>query len=55
MPLVVVDTDTIATAEALESLQAQVHFYHPAKAERFADVLTEWLNWDVLEAAIATG
>jgi hypothetical protein len=31
-----------------------VHVYHPAKAERFADVLTEYLDWDALESAIAT-
>ena len=52
VPLLAVDTDTIATAEALESLQNHVHVHHPAKAERFADVLTERLDWDALESAI---
>lgn len=52
VPLLAVDTDTIATAEALESLQDHVHVHHPAKAERFADVLTECLDWDALESAI---
>ncbi|MDA1215511.1 MAG: DRTGG domain-containing protein [Chloroflexi bacterium] len=52
VPLLAVNTDTIATEEALESLQDHVNVHHPAKAERFAEVLTECLDWDALEAAI---
>jgi BioD-like phosphotransacetylase family protein len=52
VPLLAVDTDTITTAEALESLQDHVNVHHPAKAERFADVLMECLDWDTLESAI---
>ena len=51
VPVLVVDADTQTTAAALESVQEQVSVHHPEKTERFADLLTEHLDWGRLDSA----
>ena len=51
VPLLVVETDTLATAAALESLQERVSVHHPQKVERFALLLEERLDWGATSAA----
>ena len=51
VPLLVTETDTLATAAALESLQERVSVHHPQKVERFALLLEERLDWGATSAA----
>jgi BioD-like phosphotransacetylase family protein len=46
VPLLVVPFTTLKTAEALETIQNRVSATHLGKAERFAEVLIECINWE---------
>ena len=51
VPLMVVAQDTLAVAQALETLHEQVSVHHPGKVERFAELLDQHLDWDAANAA----
>lgn len=51
VPLMVVEGDTHATAEALGSVQQRASVHHPQKVERFAELLTDRLDWTAIERA----
>ena len=53
--LMVVETDTLATAEALESVQERGSVHHPQKVERFAALLAERLDWGAVQRAAELG
>ena len=48
VPLIQVDTDTIATAEALESLQEKAIFDHPLKQGQFMELMSRHGSWDAV-------
>ncbi len=48
VPLIQVDTDTLATAEALESLQEKALFDHPLKQGQFMELMSRHGNWDAV-------
>ncbi len=51
IPLLMVERDTHATAETLGSVQERVSVHHPRKVERFAELLTDRLDWAAAERA----
>ena len=53
VPLIQVDTDTLETAAALESLQERTQFDHPLKHDRFRDLMSRHADWDALLGAVA--
>ena len=53
VPLIQVDTDTLETAEALESLQERAQFDHPMKHDQFRDLISRHADWDALLGAVA--
>ncbi len=48
VPLIQVDTDTLATAEALESLQEKALFDHPLKQGQFMELMSRHGSWDAV-------
>ena len=48
VPLIQVDTDTMATAEALESLQEKALFDHPMKQGQFMELMSRHGSWDAV-------
>ena len=48
VPLIQVDTDTLETAEALESLQDKALFDHPVKQGQFMELMSRHGNWDAV-------
>ena len=48
VPLIQVETDTLETAEALESIQAKALFDHPVKQGQFMELMSRHGNWDVV-------
>ena len=48
VPLIQVDTDTLETAEALESIQEKALFDHPVKQGQFMELMSRHGNWDVV-------
>lgn len=52
VPLIQVQSDTLATTEALNSIQSRAEFDHPLKCERFLDQLTRSGAWDALRLAL---
>ena len=48
VPLIQVDTDTLETAEALESLQGKALFDHPVKQGQFMELMSRHSNWDAV-------
>lgn len=53
VPLIQVDTDTLETAAALESLQERTQFDHPLKHEQFRELMSRHADWDALLGALA--
>ena len=53
VPLIQVDTDTLETAAALESLQERALFDHPLKHEQFRELMSRHCDWDALRGALA--
>ena len=53
VPLIQVDTDTLETAAALESLQERTQFDHPLKHEQFRELMSRHADWDALLGAVA--
>ena len=53
VPLIQVETDTLETAAALESLQERTQFDHPLKHEQFRDLMSRHADWDALLGAVA--
>ena len=54
VPLIQVDTDTLETAAALESLQERSQFDHPLKHAQFRDLMSRHADWDALLGALAS-
>ncbi|MBI2855347.1 MAG: phosphotransacetylase family protein [Chloroflexi bacterium] len=52
VPLIQVETDTLSTAAALETIQGRALFDHPLKQERFLELLTQHGNWDAINRAL---
>ena len=52
VPVILVDTDTHATAAALETLMEKARFDHPLKLERFQELLQENLDLQALYAEL---
>ncbi len=52
VPLIQVDTDTLETAAALESLQERTQFDHPMKHEQFRELMSRHADWDALLGAV---
>ena len=48
VPLIQVETDTLSTAAALESLQERVLFDHPMKQEQFRELMSQHGDWEAL-------
>jgi len=48
VPLIQVETDTLTTALALESLQEKVLFDHPMKQEQFRELMSQHGDWEAL-------
>ena len=48
VPLIQVETDTLATTEALESLHEKALFDHPMKHEQFQALMSEHGDWEAL-------
>ena len=48
VPLIQVETDTLSTAAALESLQEKALFDHPVKQEHFLELMARHGSWDGL-------
>ena len=48
VPLIQVDTDTLETAEALESIQDKALFDHPVKQGQFMELMSRHGNWDAV-------
>ena len=48
VPLIQVDTDTLETAEALESLQDKALFDHPVKQGQFMELMSQHGSWDAV-------
>ena len=48
VPLIQVDTDTLETAEALESLQEKAIFDHPMKQGQFMELMSRHGSWDAV-------
>ena len=48
VPLIQVDTDTLTTAEALESLQEKALFDHPMKQGQFMELMSRHGSWDAV-------
>lgn len=53
VPLIQVETDTLETAAALESLQERTQFDHPLKHDQFRDLMSRHADWDALLGALA--
>ena len=53
VPLIQVETDTLETAAALESLQERAQFDHPLKHEQFRELMSRHADWDALLGALA--
>ena len=53
VPLIQVETDTLETAAALESLQERSQFDHPLKHEQFRELMSRHADWDALLGALA--
>jgi BioD-like phosphotransacetylase family protein len=48
VPLIQVEMDTLATTEALESLQEKVLFDHPVKQEQFRELISQHGDWEAM-------
>ena len=48
VPLIQVETDTLSTASALESLQEKVLFDHPMKQDQFQELMSQHGDWEAL-------
>jgi BioD-like phosphotransacetylase family protein len=48
VPLIQVETDTLNTTAALESLQERVLFDHPMKQEQFRELMAQHGDWEAL-------
>ena len=53
VPLIQVETNTLETAAALESLQERTQFDHPLKHEQFREMISRHADWDALLGALA--
>ncbi len=51
VPLITVTHDTMETTRLLESIHQRVSVHHPAKIQRFANLLGSQLDWNRLNAA----
>lgn len=54
VPVMVLEADTLDTASALESIGARVGVHHPAKIDRFAELLTAHADMGALGQAAGT-
>ena len=52
VPLVVVDADTLATMEALNTVTEKARFDHPAKLSRFGELVKEHVDLDAIYAGL---
>ncbi|MFH1560392.1 MAG: phosphotransacetylase family protein [Chloroflexota bacterium] len=48
VPLIQVETDTLSTVAALESLQEEALFDHPLKQEQFRELMSQHGDWEAL-------
>jgi BioD-like phosphotransacetylase family protein len=55
VPVMVVDTDTIATMDALNTLTERALFDHPRKLERYIQLVEECVDLDPITAALGIG
>ena len=52
VPLIQVQSDTLSTAAALETIQERALFDHPMKQERFLELLTQHGDWAAIYGAL---
>lgn len=52
VPLIQVETDTLTTTEALESLHEKALFDHPMKQKQFQALMSEHGNWEALYSSL---
>ena len=55
VPVVVVPTNTLDTMDALGAVQGSVRFDHPAKMERFADLVEAHVDVEAIYGALGVG
>ena len=51
VPLLVVEAPTLEAAAALDTINQRVSVHHPAKIERFTDLLATHLDWEATDSA----
>ena len=52
VPLLVVESDTISTAHALDTVVERASFHHPAKHERFQELTSEHLDIEAIQSGV---
>ena len=55
VPLLVIEASTLEAAAALDTIDQRVSVHHPAKVERFTELLAAHLDWEAADWAAGFG